>query len=825
MNIPTREHDNMNDSLKTRLCPKAVALIICLSLLLGGACRLWAEESQTVKKPAVRDAVKTVVLLADDFEAAEAGKPILATSGKWQGNDGAELLAVADGGKTPGAPHENSRKWAKLDRAAGGRIEGLFDVMDLGQIGGKLSISFLMYVERNDADALPAGAVFDIGLGNTLAGRVHLVAGRNGGNAVTSNDGEKTIIDRKIKFKDKAWQKWQIWLDIDKGTYEYALDSVKSGPLKLRDNGGEAIRLIEIEPGTAGDDTKKDSVLYLDDVRVEYQVAAEQVARLEKSMELVRKQRQQLAKRQAAAKALIEAGSNEAYYLYAAPQNIGHRTQLFLNPTAYADRWDVRAVPDTPIKSPHNPVVEPDQLWEHSIGLPNVLYDKDTKTFHMWYANYDTGAWGGSKRKSKTRRTPYMMSYAHSKDGTHWTKPLMDKVPYMDYEKTNIVMLGNKTVQEFRVIHTPKHLREQGNGKFMLWYRDTWPGHGKSVGVAYSNNAIDWKEHLANPVYSGRALDAQHCPVYVEEKGYWLLYGRPMPLAANEGRYHSENIRTRIGVAVSYDMKTWTPMRHCLAPDDLDLPKQDPAEVDRHRDPENGGFFFDRMAAIRYGNQFLGFLAIQPRRGSGRGWIEMATSSDGFHWHRAPGRQPLISFGEGKDWDAGHVWCLSDVVEAGPWLYLYYTGSSQTWRTRYPDSMRAIGMAKIKRGRFIGQHAGYKGGWLLTREVKVTGNRLLINISPEHRAWSMKSHGKVQVELCDRDSRTSGYIKGYGQSDCDYLSADDWDQVVRWKKTGEDLTPLVGKKIIIRFWMQNAYLFGFRFANAEDLDKLNDTSW
>ena len=40
-----------------------------------------------------------------------------------------------------------------------------------------------------------------------------------------------------------------------------------------------------------------------------------------------------------------------------------------------------------------------------------------------------------------------------------------------------------------------------------------------------------------------------------------------------------------------------------------------------------------------------------------------------------------------------------------------------------------------------------------------------------------------------------------------------------------DLTPLLGKKIRIRFWMQNAYLFGFRFANAEDLDKINDTSW
>ena len=139
--------------------------------------------------------------------------------------------------------------------------------------------------------------------------------------------------------------------------------------------------------------------------------------------------------------------------------------------------------------------------------------------------------------------------------------------------------------------------------------------------------------------------------------------------------------------------------------------------------------------------------------------------------------------------------------------------------------MRAIGMAKVRRERFIGQYAGYKGGWLLTREVKVTGNRLLVNISPEHRAWSMKSHGKLRVELCDRRSGTAGHLKGYGQNDCSPLGSDDYEQVVSWNKVGEDLTPLLGKKIRIRFWMQNAYLFGFRFANAEDLDRINDTSW
>ncbi len=437
----------MNYSLKTRCWAKAVVLAVCLSVVSGGVCRAWAAEEQAAKQAAVKNDIKTIVLLADDFEGVEPGRNISATTGKWQGND---------------------------------------------------------------ADALPAGAVFDIGLGNTLAGRVHLVAGRNGGNDVTSNDGEKTGIDRKIKFKDKVWQKWRICLDIDKGTYEYAVDGVKSGPLKLRDNGGEPIRLIEIEPGTAGDENKKDSVLYLDDVRVEYQVAAEQVAKLKKDMEVGRKQRQRMAKRLAAAKALIEAGSNEAYYLYAAPQNIAHRTQLFLDPSAYA---------------------------------------------------------------------------------------------------------------------------------------------------------------------------------------------RPQALAANERRYGGENVRTRISVTLSQDMKNWTTARHVLVPD----------ELDRSDKPGNKGYFFDRMAALKYGNQYLGFLAVQPRHAQDKGHIELTSNSDGFRWHRSPLRESFISPGKEGEWDAGHTWMLTNVVPVGHWLHLYYVGSSQTWRTRFPANTKAIGLARIRRDRFVGQYPARLG--------------------------------------------------------------------------------------------------------------------
>ena len=494
--------------------------------------------------------------------------------------------------------------------------------------------------------------------------------------------------------------------------------------------------------------------------------------------------------------------TGEEYYREGKALDIGHRWQFFLDKSSYADRWDVVRRVNHPAKHPENPVVIPDQPWELKIGLPNVIYDEKDQIFRMWYANYDGGKWGGGKSLyEKYKRVPYMMSYAQSKDGIHWTKPLMDKVPYMVYEKTNIVFTGVNNCQEFCVIRTPKHLSK--HGRFMLWYRDNLPKLGSCVNVSYSDNGIDWTPHDDNPVYK-RALDAQHCPVWDETTKTWMLYARPQALAANERRYTGENVRTRISVTLSQDMKNWTTARHVLVPD----------ELDRSDKPGNKGYFFDRMSALKYGNQYLGFLAVQPRHADEKGHIELTSSSDGINWHRSPLREPFIPPGKEGEWDAGHTWMLTNVVKAGHWMHLYYVGSSETWRTRFPANTKSIGLARIRCDRFVGQYADVNGGWLLSKEVKVTGNRLLVNISPEHRAWNHQHHGYVKIELLDSSGGvySKQHLPGYGQDDCVRLGADEYAQIVSWKGN-PDLSALKGKKIYIRFWLKSAYLFGFRFAD------------
>ncbi len=106
----------------------------------------------------------------------------------------------------------------------------------------------------------------------------------------------------------------------------------------------------------------------------------------------------------------------------------GQRLQLFLHSYAWADRWEVGGKINEPAKHPDNPVLMADQPWEHSVGLPNVLYDRDRGLFRMWYALYDITKWGGFKARlqaeSGWKRHSYMISYAESRDGVRWTKPL-----------------------------------------------------------------------------------------------------------------------------------------------------------------------------------------------------------------------------------------------------------------------------------------------------------------------------------------------------------------------------------------------------------------
>ena len=506
---------------------------------------------------------------------------------------------------------------------------------------------------------------------------------------------------------------------------------------------------------------------------------------------------------------------------------------LLLDDFAIEDRWDAVRCQNIPLKHPGNPVVAPDAPWEVKIGCPSVLYDPETQMFKMWYALYNSAAWtkmSMGQEAGKREYSAYIMSYAESQDGFHWEKPRFKKYPFREFDETNIVYTGNPLCQEFDVTFSPKPVAQYG--RFMLVYKDRAqkPGFKQDelnqylcnnhVCIAFSDDGIDWKPYEKNPV--APALDNPHHLIWDERIGHWIMGGRPFARAVTEDfsteigqRIRSgegirtsianltgelgdiglagarENVRTRVNISLSPDLETWYPPREVLCPD----PGDDEEQI-----------FFDHFCLERYGTLYLGFLGVQTRYASGPGYIELVGSPDGMTWHRPRRKEPFLAPGVEGDWDAGSVWHLKKVIPRGRWLYLYYMGNKRRQRYRFPENLRAIGVARIQRDRFAGYYGDMNGAHVITKEVKVTAPKLLVNCSVEHRAFSRDWHGSIHTELVERTGRA---IEGFTYTDCDPNHVDDLAHEITWKK--KDLSSLIGRNIYIRFYLRNAYVFAFRF--------------
>jgi hypothetical protein len=130
-------------------------------------------------------------------------------------------------------------------------------------------------------------------------------------------------------------------------------------------------------------------------------------------------------------------------------------------------------------------------------------------------------------------------------------------------------------------------------------------------------------------------------------------------------------------------------------------------------------------------------------------------------------------------------------------LWFYYGG--RTYRhgpyngnDSGPSSCH-IGLAKIKRGRFVSLEASFDGGMILTKPLILRGSQLFINANAEF--------GSIQVALLDEQENQ---IPGWQNT----ISGED-DVSIPVSFQQGSLGDLSDKHIRIRFILKNAQLFGF----------------
>jgi hypothetical protein len=119
----------------------------------------------------------------------------------------------------------------------------------------------------------------------------------------------------------------------------------------------------------------------------------------------------------------------------------------------------------------------------------------------------------------------------------------------------------------------------------------------------------------------------------------------------------------------------------------------------------------------------------------------------------------------------------------------YYTGTGSRLRrfTYRPDGLVAL-------------TANDSGGEAITRSITFAGSKLVLNARTGEK-------GSIRAELQDAAGQP---LKGFTTTDCQPLTGDELSAEYTWSG-GSDLASLAGQPVRLRFVLQDAELFSFRF--------------
>jgi len=500
-------------------------------------------------------------------------------------------------------------------------------------------------------------------------------------------------------------------------------------------------------------------------------------------------------------------------YVGGMPFNVGQRWVGLADDAFVEDKIGITHVTGHATKLPQNPVMTADLPWEDYIASPSVIFDEKTGIYHMWYQGWNLTAWHSKSSHWGSREVPktfkkdwhsYWIAHAVSRDGVRWEKPMLDLHPYLDFTKTNIVHVGEGGAEAPYVWLNPNP--SDSSRRFLMTYSDRLQdkARGQSLMLASSADGVRWRvDNEASPLLT-QIPDGSFQAIFDSDKNNWLLFRRPDYESAallTEGAYAAVRSNGRYAVSMNEKLGPgWSYPRLVLVPDE---------EVER-RD-------IDHMRVYQMGTHYIGLLGMMDDSLKGLQDVHLAVSRDGLQWTRFPYLPPLLARGEKGSFDAGQIHPAYP-LDRGEFTFLFYSGdvAGQREQQGYYSS---IGVARLRRGRWIGLKSDTDGGYLLTRELIVSGDRIEVNfqgiIAPYMKPIDGRPLGFIRVELLRRSDATGKLqpIPGFTMKECDPLVGDNLSGVVTWHGKA-DLSGLSGSPVYVRFHIVNSEFWGMRFAGG-----------
>ena len=536
-----------------------------------------------------------------------------------------------------------------------------------------------------------------------------------------------------------------------------------------------------------------------------------------------------------------------------APRMIGSGKQLFVGP------WSEDGRDEHLVASMKNVVmtmnearitgerlIVRDEPWEGTRLLDMYMCVlKDGDKFRMYY--------GAMPKYPKVWQEPNcrILCYAESDDGIHWEKPNLGIVEWEGSRDNNIILPRDDFPYTASEYSGPwvfvDHKTANPDERYKLVIKMTPVRSGTFEGrmlpkgqyLFASPDGIHWKLTSDRKVNPG-ASDAKFSMFFDEKTKKYITYTR-VKQQSSESRtvqrlkeFHREQYGLDVLVAGrlvgrvdSSDLVAWGKESAVFATDTLDHAGLAKGYADSDVEDGKGGAAFSGGVDIYEGNVtryseapdvYIGLPAffyhwkkietavagkrIPDLKFPGTLDVQLVTSRDGIHFHRAPQRRPFMRLGPHKSWYSRMLWPAGNVIRVGDELWIYFSGNDVA-HNREQDllvSNGAYGRAILRLDGFISADAAYTGGELITKPLVFTGSRLQLNVDTS-------AGGSVRVEIQDAAGKP---VDGFTAAESDEINGNYIRVLCGWNGD-PDVAPLAGKPIKLRFLMRDTKLYSFRF--------------
>jgi hypothetical protein len=421
------------------------------------------------------------------------------------------------------------------------------------------------------------------------------------------------------------------------------------------------------------------------------------------------------------------------------------------------------------------PVIVPDKPWEgNCIIARSAVYDEERQMFRLWYQSYNL-----------LRPSPENMylCYAESPDGLRWEKPNVGQVLYRGSKENNIVVGNLGGLEEGSGgFDSPNVVEDRddpdSNRRFKLFLY-TWARGRAGYVVGTSPDGIAWQLGEKAVLTKEQVWDANALLIdHTLERPF-------VSLNRSADMYHVEHRRC-IYRSDSEDFHNWTEPQLCFAPDLADDPRLQ----------------YYNMAAFRCGEQYIGLLQALHRNACNPNddWqsIRLAVSRDARTWKAVEPRRDFFAPGAPGSFDDKWIYFPPPAARsASAPLMFFYDGRSTAHQGLLPRG--AVGAAVLRRDAFCSISGGHEvEGLLETVPFLMPPGELRVNARTDHG-------GAIRVELHNLDTKETVVSQPLEKlaPNGEAYAAPVWKQPVP--------ASFVGHRVILRFWLRAAHLYGFRF--------------